>query len=189
MIVLGRRTKMLLTGLFVLLPILELIVMVLIGQQIGALAVVLYVVALGLLGSWLIRRRWRSAWESLQQARTGELPLQQAGGLRDGLDTALFVAGCLALIFPGVITDVIGLILLLPFTRTLPRRLLVGGLDRSIPGFSDLLSADGATRARRHRDQGDIIEGEVVDEPNRGTAEPSDDPLIIRGEIDPGRRP
>jgi UPF0716 protein FxsA len=186
MITLGRRARMILTAVFVLLPMLELVLLVVIGQQLGALPVIGYVIVLGLLGAWLIRRRWRSAWESLQQARTGDMTQMPGGSLTGGLDTAIYVAGCLALIFPGVITDVIGLVCLLPFTRSLPRRLLIGMLDRSMPGFSDLLRMEPTSGPRRPGAYGDVIEGEVVDEPAAGTSQPDSDQVIIRGEIDHG---
>lgn len=189
MIRFGRRASLIMIALFVVLPIIEISLLVVIGRQVGTLPVLLWVLAAALVGGWLIRNRWRSAWRSLQERGSGTIPLQQPGqSVHDAIDTAMVVTGGIALIFPGPITDLVGLICLIPFTRALPRRLLTGLVDRTVlPGFGDLAGMAGrfgpaGGRGRGRGADGEVIEGEVVEEPPSGRR--TDDPVIIRGEID-----
>ncbi|QDP96863.1 FxsA family protein [Microlunatus elymi] len=191
MIRLGRRRLAIGLLLFVVLPIVEIWLLVLLGQQIGALPVLAGVVVEGIIGSWLIRRRWRTAWQSLQEASAGGIGVPRSeDALPNALDTAVFVAGGIALIFPGMITDVIALICLIPFTRRLPKALLGRLVDRQLAGLDDLATRNGMPggfgRRRGEPGYGDVIEGEVVDEPSDGNSSRRnpDEPVVIRGEID-----
>ena len=192
MIRLGRRSLAIAVLLLVVLPIVEIWLLVLLGQQIGAVPVLIGVIVEGLIGSWLIRRRWRTAWRSLQEASAGGIGGESADrSLPDALDTAVFVAGGIALIFPGMITDVIALICLIPFTRRLPKLLLRRLIDRQLAGLDDLAAMNGmpggfSTRRRRDPGFGDVIEGEVVDDakPRDSNLRNPNDPIVIRGEID-----
>ncbi|HEY9290172.1 MAG TPA: FxsA family protein [Microlunatus sp.] len=198
MIRLGRRSLAIAVLLLVVLPIVEIWLLVLLAQQIGAVPVLVGVIVEGLIGSWLIRRRWRTAWRSLQEASAGgsvgassnQAPSSDQT-LPGALDTAVFVAGGIALIFPGMITDVIALICLIPFTRRLPKMLLSRLIERQLAGLDDLAAMNGmpGTFSRQRRNQpgyGDVIEGEVVDDaaPDNGDRRNPDDPIVIRGEID-----
>ncbi len=177
----GRRVLTVVAAVVVLLPIVEIWLLILLGRQVGALPVLGLVVLEALIGSWLIRRRWRAAWQSLQPgagpaepggAATGAAPLAAA------VDTVLVVAGGVALIFPGLITDLVGLLCLLPFVRRLPRRLLRRWLDRRVAGLQPAFGP----LARGASGRADVVEGEVVDDPHdrhRG-----DGPAIVRGRID-----
>lgn len=188
---LRRRTLAILVVLFVVLPVVEIVLLVQLGQLIGLLPVLALVIVEGLVGAWLIRRRWRSAWQSLQESMQPEAVAgpsrSPAGELADATDTAIFVAGGIALIFPGLITDLIALICLIPFTRRLPRALLTGALERRITGLGDLSgtgSMGGFGRRRGGFADGDVIEGEVVDDAPPSKPRSDDGPVIIRGEID-----
>ena len=111
-------------------------------------------------------------------AGTGTVP-----AVTDAVDTAVFVAGGVALIFPGLITDVIALICLIPYTRRFPRALLSRGLERRIGGLGDLSGMAGFGR-RGPGGFGDVIEGEVVDDAQTDPPRRPDEPTVIRGEID-----
>jgi UPF0716 protein FxsA len=176
----GRRTLAVLLLVFVVLPIVEIWLLVLLGQQIGALPVLGLVLAETLVGIWLIRRRWRAAWESLRERSESPGLAAMDRSRSDAVDTAVFVAGGVALIFPGLITDLIALICLIPFTRSLPRRLVDRWLDRRLSGLPNL----GFPNVPARGASGDVIEGEVVDDPATRSDRPRDEPLVIRGEID-----
>jgi UPF0716 protein FxsA len=191
MIRFGRRASLIMIALFVVLPIVEITLLVVIGRQVGTLPVLVWVLGAAVVGGWLIRNRWRNAWRSLSDSAAGSIPLQRPGQtVTDAVDTALGVFGGLALIFPGVITDLVGLICLLPFTRALPRRLVTKLIDRTmLPGFGDLAGMAGrfgqpGGRRPGQSGYGDVIEGEVVEEPGGRQSKPGGDPLVIRGEID-----
>ncbi len=119
--------------LFILVPILELYVIIQVGQEIGALWTIAILVADSILGSVLLRTQGRSAWRRFNAALAAGRP-----PAREVLDGVLIVFGGALLLTPGFITDVGGLLLLLPPTRAVIRRLLVRGLARryvvAVPG-------------------------------------------------------
>lgn len=109
----------LLVALFVGLPILEIYVIIQIGEQIGVLPTVLLLVVESLLGGVLVKHEGRRAWLALRGAiGTGRMPGRE---LADG---ALVLIGGTLLLTPGFVTDVFGFFFVLPFTRPLARRLL-----------------------------------------------------------------
>jgi len=114
-------------ALFLVLPVVELALLVQIDQWIGFWPTIGLIVATGLLGSLLARREGLSVWRRFNQrlAQKG-LPGQE---LLDGV--IILVAGAL-LITPGVLTDLFGFIGLLPFTRTLIRKIVLKRIDRAI---------------------------------------------------------
>jgi UPF0716 protein FxsA len=111
--------------LFIVVPIAELYVIIQVGQAIGALPTIAILVADSLIGSLLLRSQGRLAWRRFNQAMSaGRVPA------REVLDGALVIFGGAFLITPGFLTDVIGLFLLLPPTRAVARRMLVGVFSR-----------------------------------------------------------
>lgn len=105
--------------LFVLVPAVELYILIQIGQVIGGLNTFLLILATGFTGSWLAKSQGLAVWRSLNDRFSrGEIPGRE---LMDG--AIILVCGAL-LLTPGVITDVVGLLGLLPGTRTLFRKAL-----------------------------------------------------------------
>ena len=135
----------LLVLIFIVVPIAELYVIIQVGQAIGALPTIAILLADSVLGSWLLRHQGRAAWLRFRLAVAEGRP-----PAREVLDGALIIFGGAFLITPGFITDVIGVLLLLPPTRALFRRLLVrrftsGLVVSAVGGIRD-------ARARRHYD-------------------------------------
>src|ERR671932_87667 len=117
--------------LFILVPIAELAVIIQVGEAIGVWWTIALLIADSLLGSMLIRAQGRAAWRALTDAiRAGRPPAREA------LDGALVVFGGALLITPGFISDVLGLLLLLPPSRAVVRRVLVRRLGRRVLGGS-----------------------------------------------------
>lgn len=114
-------------SLFVLFPLVELILLILLGSAIGAGPLILWVLLTAVLGVVLMRRAGWQAWRQADwRMRRGESPARE---LTDG---ALVSIGGLLLILPGPITDFLGLLCLLPFSR----RWLAGhyrGMPGSVP--------------------------------------------------------
>lgn len=105
--------------LFVLVPAVELYVLIQIGQVIGALNTFILILATGFAGSWLAKSQGLAVWRALNDRFSrGEIPGRE---LMDG--AIILVCGAL-LLTPGVITDVIGLLGLLPGTRAAFRTVL-----------------------------------------------------------------
>jgi UPF0716 protein FxsA len=146
-----RRSTMawLLIAAFIVVPILEIYVIIQVGQVIGAWWTILLLIADSIFGSWLVRREGRRAWQALTTTlQSGQMPSTQ---LADG---ALVLVGGTLMISPGFVTDVFGILLILPFTRPLARRLLARFVTRR------LLDA----RRPGSGPEGPIVRGEVVDE-------------------------
>jgi UPF0716 protein FxsA len=98
--------------LFVVIPLLELALLIQVGQVIGLPATILLVLATGVAGAALARREGLRTLSALQaELARGALPGQS---LLDGL--AILVGGAF-LLTPGILTDAAGFLLLLPPTR------------------------------------------------------------------------
>jgi UPF0716 protein FxsA len=115
----------LLIGLFVALPIVEIYVIIQVGQAIGALPTVLLLVIESILGGWLVKHEGRRAWDALRTTlSSGRLPG------RELLDAALVLIGGTLLLTPGFVTDVFGFFFVLPVTRPLARRIVTSVISR-----------------------------------------------------------
>ena len=111
---------LLLVLLFIIVPIAELALLIQVGQVIGVWWTVLILIADALLGSWLLRSQGRLAWRRFNEAlQSGRLPHKEV------VDGVLVIMGGVLLLTPGFLTDVMGLLFLLPPTRVVLRRLLV----------------------------------------------------------------
>jgi UPF0716 protein FxsA len=106
--------------LFIVVPIVEIYVIIQVGQAIGPLWTVALLILDSILGSMLLRSQGRSTWRRFQEALAdGRAPA------REVLDGALVIFGGAFLLTPGFVTDIFGLLLLLPPTRAVIRNILV----------------------------------------------------------------
>ena len=136
--------------LFIVVPIAELAVLIQVGQEIGVLWTVAILVADSILGSVLMRSQGRAAWRRLNDATgAGRVPA------REVLDGALIVFGGALLLTPGFLTDILGLILLIPPTRALVRGVVARRLTHR------MVASMTAPRARPRHDYD--VEGTAVD--------------------------
>ncbi|MFN8159948.1 MAG: FxsA family protein [Solirubrobacterales bacterium] len=103
--------------LFIALPIAELYVIIKVGSMIGVPLTLAILLADALLGAMLLRHQGRSAWRRFNKA----LEERRFPGREVADGVAVTVGGTL-LLTPGFITDVLGMILLIPPTRALVRR-------------------------------------------------------------------
>jgi UPF0716 protein FxsA len=111
---------LLLILLFIAVPIAEIYVIIQVGEAIGALPTIAILIADSVFGSWLLRSQGRAAWLRFNRAVAEGRPPG-----REVLDGVLIVFGGALLITPGFITDVLGVVLLLPPTRAAIRALIV----------------------------------------------------------------
>lgn len=167
-----RFPRWLLVLLLVGMPLLELYVLVQVGQVIGAGWTILLLLLASVVGGWLIRREGMRAWRSLTEALSS-----RRAPTRELADGALIVFAGALMLSPGFVTDLFGLVLLLPGTRPIARRALTGvvatriarhaaggggggGFDTGFPtGF-------GAPDARRPGPPSDgrVVRGDVVED-------------------------
>ena len=98
--------------LFTLLPITELVLLIKVGRHIGLLNAVLIVIVTGILGASLARWQGLTVIREVQsQLSLGIMPKEEI------LDGITILAGGLLLLTPGLITDFVGLIAIIPITR------------------------------------------------------------------------
>lgn len=98
--------------LFVIVPVVELVLLIQMGQWVGLLPTLLLVVATGVTGAWLARAEGvRVFFQFQQELAAGRLP---AKSMQDGV--AVLIGGAF-LLTPGILTDVVGFSLLFPPTR------------------------------------------------------------------------
>ncbi|QKG19321.1 FxsA family protein [Actinomadura verrucosospora] len=168
---------------FLLIPVVEIVLLVQVGEVIGVWPTLALLAAETALGAWIVRREGRRAWHVLQDTlRRGTVPDRELG------DAALVMAGGVLLLIPGLITDVLGLLFVLPFTRPLvrragsryaARRMRLAGDRASMtfpsapggrggPGFGPLggfgpFDPDGEARDPG-TPRGPVVRGEVVEE-------------------------
>lgn len=103
--------------LFIIVPAVELYLLIEIGAVIGFLPTLGLICLTGIIGGSLARQQGLSVWAQFNsRLQTGQLPGKE---LVDGL--IILVSGAL-LLTPGVITDVVGFLGLLPFSRALIRK-------------------------------------------------------------------
>ena len=146
----------LLVAAFILVPLVEIYVIIQVGQVIGAWWTILLLIADSIFGSWLVKREGSRAWEALRVTlQEGRLPHRE---LADGI---LILVGGLLMLTPGFVLDIVGAICILPFTRPLGRRFLSGVISRRLVGVTYPASRPG-TQQRPGPDDG-VVQGEVVD--------------------------
>jgi UPF0716 protein FxsA len=116
--------------LFIVVPIAEIYVIIQVGQAIGALWTILLLIADAIIGARLLSWQGRRAWARFQEAVAGgRVPHKEV------LDGVLIILGGAFLLTPGFITDVVGLVLLIPPSRALVRRGLTRAIIRRRFGF------------------------------------------------------
>ena len=109
----------LLIVLFIVVPIAELYVIIQVGEAIGFWPTLALLLADALLGSFLLKHQGRGAWRRFNEA----LAQRRFPG-KEVVDGLLIVVGGTLLLAPGFLTDIVGLILLIPPTRAIVRGLL-----------------------------------------------------------------
>ena len=124
------------------LPLIEIALFIIIGQAIGVLPTLLGIVLTGLIGAIVLRWQGFATLREMQfRLQRGEMPARQMG------DAMLIGLAGLLLLLPGYFTDLVGLLLLVPWTRELIYRLLARNLK-----------VVEVTTSYRRADQPDLID-------------------------------
>ena len=120
---------------FTLIPLVEIYLLIKLGQNFGAITSILLVIFTGILGAYLAKMEGLRTLFRLQETLSeGGMPGEEL------LDALLIALAGLVLITPGFITDAVGFLLLVPFTRMLVKNWLKERL-----------------RAKSIRDEDDVI--------------------------------
>ena len=166
--------------LFILVPLVELYVIIQVGGQIGIVPTLLLLLADSIIGSVLLRSQGRAAWTRFNRALAeNRMPA------REVFDGALIIVGGTLLLTPGFITDIFGLLLLIPPTRAMVRaaskKLFIG---RFTMGPKAAMWGYGQMRDRRAaRGQGTHAPGPApgAAPPPRGSGTPATPGSVIEG--------
>ncbi len=105
--------------LFIVVPVLEIYVLLAVGNTIGLGLTILLVLATGIAGAHLAKTQGISLMRRIQQEMAeGRMPAEEL------LDGAMVLSGGLLLLTPGFCTDLSGFLLLAPFSRAILKKWL-----------------------------------------------------------------
>lgn len=137
------------TLIFLIVPVLEIYLLIQVGQVIGALWTVFFVVFTAVIGIRLLKVQGLSTLSRAQQKMsTGQMPAEE---MLEGM--GLIVAGAF-LLTPGFFTDTVGFLLLFPPTR----RSLVALIVQKVMTSGSFVSAQSNLRPETRRES-NVIEG------------------------------
>jgi UPF0716 protein FxsA len=117
-----------LIALFLVVPFVELyVILEVVGPALGAPLTIALLAADSVIGALLFKSQGRSVWRRFNRTMSeGRVPH------REVVDGVLVIFGGAFLITPGFVTDIAGILLLLPPTRAVIRRLLIRRLGRRV---------------------------------------------------------
>ncbi|WPO75055.1 MULTISPECIES: FxsA family membrane protein [unclassified Streptomyces] len=158
--------------------VLEIWLLTVVAGATNGLVVFLLLVGGLVLGSAVIKRAGRRAFrklsEAVQQQQSG-IPPEPAASGGGG---ALTMLGGLLIILPGLISDALGLILLVPPVQKALGKYAERTFERKVREATPGGLGDPFQQARMHRPDGKVVQGEVIrDEPPARGPRP-DDPQL-----------
>jgi UPF0716 protein FxsA len=153
---------------FIVVPLVELAIILQVGELIGAAWTIVALLVVSIAGAWLVRREGTRAWARLVGAlRDGRMPTDEV------LAGALVLVGGALLLTPGFATDTVGLLLVIPPSRTLVASAVKTQVGRRVAirtfGTEGLFGSRGGSDSGRRpggqggRAGGDVVDVEVVD--------------------------
>ena len=123
--------------LLLVVPIVELYVLIRVGDVIGLVPTLLLLIGVSIAGTMLLKKEGLATWTRVQQAlQEGRMPTDEV------TDGALILLGGAFLLTPGFVTDIVGLAMLFPLTRAGAK-----GFFRKALGFALVKRFPGATTA------------------------------------------
>jgi len=112
---------------FAIIPVIEIAVLIKIGSIIGTVNTVMLVIGTAVVGAYLVKMEGISVVNRFQKsAKQGLLPAEE---IFDG--AMILVSGAL-LVTPGIFTDIIGFLLVIPFSRKLIKGILKPYIAKAI---------------------------------------------------------
>ncbi|MFD4598636.1 FxsA family membrane protein [Streptomyces sp. NPDC058464] len=171
----SRLSRYLPLGLAVWL-VLEIWLLTVVAGAAGGMTVFLLLVAGFVAGAVVIKRAGRRAFQSLNEA------IQRGGSPERGGGNGLMMLGGLLLMIPGLVSDALGLLLLLPPVQKAVSRLAERTLDRRLRAAAPGTLGNAFQQARMHRPDGKVVQGEVIrtDGPEAGDEPTGERPPLTR---------
>ncbi|CAL9658849.1 FxsA family membrane protein [Streptomyces collinus] len=158
--------------------VLEIWLLTLVAGATSGLVVFLVLLAGLVLGSVVIKRAGRRAFrklsEALQQQQSGVMP----DAARPGSEgNGLMMLGGLLLIIPGLASDAVGLLLLLPPVQKAVSRSAERTFERKLSQARPGTLGGAFQQARMHQPDGKVVQGEVIRDEPGDAAQPPRPPL------------
>jgi len=163
------RTFPIFFTLFLVIPIIEIYFLIKVGEVIGIFPTILLVISTAVIGAGLLRQQGLSTLARFQQnLSNGKIPAQE---MVEGI--ILAVGGAL-LMTPGFVTDTMGFLCLLPFSRKFIATNVIkrssakftagmsGGMGGSAGGFYHS-SSNGSNYSSNDSSEHDVVEGEYTE--------------------------
>ncbi len=139
---------------FTIFPLVELTLLLLLGKYTNVETAIAFVLITGAVGAVMLRWQGLQAWRKVQEdLKAGRMPTES---IIDGL---LIVVASVLLITPGVLTDFVGITLLIPWCRRGYRRLASWYLRKR---FSSRFPSSGQPAESRRTE---VIDSYVVETP------------------------
>ena len=152
--------------------VLEIWLLTVVAGASSGFTVFLLLLAGFVLGAAVIKKAGRRAFQNLNEA------LQRGGTPQSGGGNGLLMLGGLLLMIPGLISDAVGLLLLIPPVQKALSRFTERTLDRKLREAGAGSFGDAFQQARIHRPDGKVVQGEVIrDEPGGDTPQGPRPPL------------
>ncbi|MEQ0559446.1 FxsA family protein [Amycolatopsis sp. NEAU-NG30] len=131
-----------------------------VGSAVGVLGTLAILLAGAFLGSWLARREGGKAMRAFVESARAGRPSEKE--LTDGMLVGL---GGVLILVPGFVSDILGLLLILPPSRAVARRLWLRRMEKRAVRF-----------ANQRRGPVMVVDSEVV-------SEPKTQPTVIEGRV------
>jgi UPF0716 protein FxsA len=113
--------------LFIVVPIIELFLLIQLGQWIGTLPTIGIIIVTGTLGAFLARRQGGQVLGRVQtEFQSGQIP---ANAIFDG---AIILVAAALLVTPGILTDVVGFMCLIPYTRQIIKQIIRAQFEKAV---------------------------------------------------------
>ncbi|MFE3519855.1 FxsA family membrane protein [Streptomyces sp. NPDC059166] len=146
--------------------VLEIWLLTVVAGAANGFTVLLILVGGAVLGAAVIKRAGRRAFRNLTETlqRMPGQPAAEAPATPGSKGNGFLMLGGLLLMVPGLISDALGLLLLLPPVRSLLGRYAERSLERRMRATTPGGLTDAFQQARMHRPDGKVVQGEVIRE-------------------------
>ncbi|WP_330436914.1 FxsA family membrane protein [Streptomyces griseoaurantiacus] len=155
--------------------VLEIWLLLLVADAAGGIAVLLLLLAGFLGGAAVVKRAGRRAFRNLSES------LQRGASPQSGDANGLTMLAGLLLMLPGLLSDAVGLLLLVPPVQKAVSAYTERTIDRKLRATVPGSFGDAFEQARMHRPDGKVVQGEVIREDRPGPRDGGEDRPPLTG--------
>ncbi|MDP8266651.1 MAG: FxsA family protein [Candidatus Aceula meridiana] len=126
--------------LFTALPAAELMILIKLGQIYGLANTFLLIIGTGIIGAHIARLQGFLVLQNIQsQMNQGIMPTEEM------IDGVMILAGGMALLTPGLITDILGFLLIIPLTRNFIKMFIKAKFMHSLNESSGVITIEASS--------------------------------------------